>query len=127
MTEVHKGLSNKKFTRPSSLVTRDVCRKSGLLATEGCKKDLRGDCSYTEYFVDGTQPRKYCTTHAEDGLLLLPQNLYDTGTDDTNYVKIVLPEEPIITPVIPIIDNQTHTSNRSPVVVENSGPPGSER
>ena len=127
MTEVHKDLSNKKFTRPSSLVKREVCRKSGLLATDGCKKDLRGDCSYTEYFVDGTQPRKYCTTHAEDGLLLLPQNLYDTGTDDTNYVKIVLPEEPIITPVIPIIDNQTHTSNRSPVVIENSGPPGSER
>ena len=65
--------------------------------------------------------------HADDGLLLLPQNLYDTGTDDTNYVKIVLPEEPIITPVIPIIDNQTHTSNRSPVVIENSGPPGSGR
>ena len=34
-----------------------ICEESGLLASKNCSY------GYTEYFVKGTQPTKYCTSH----------------------------------------------------------------
>ena len=67
MTEVHKGLASKYFsaTRPDGVVTATVCKCSGLLPTEECKNDPRGDMTYTEYFVRGTVPREKCTCHVK--------------------------------------------------------------
>ncbi len=50
MKDVHKNLSNKRFTKPSNIVTAKICRQSGKLATNECKN------TYTEYFVSGTVP-----------------------------------------------------------------------
>lgn len=65
MRKSHSGLAGKTFseTRPSGVVTATVCRDSGLIPTEACKNDPRGDRSYTEYFVKGTVPSKSCETH----------------------------------------------------------------
>ncbi len=67
MKQVHKGLDGKTFaeTRPSNVVTATVCKCSGLLATEDCKNDPRGNQSYTEYFVKGTVPTKTCDCHVK--------------------------------------------------------------
>ena len=67
MTEVHKGLASKYFssTRPSGVVTATVCKSSGLIPTEECKNDPRGDQTYTEYFVSGTVPRETCNCHVK--------------------------------------------------------------
>ena len=67
MKQAHSGLEGKTFaeTRPSNVVTATVCRDSGLLATETCKNDPRGNRTYTEYFVKGTVPTKQCETHVE--------------------------------------------------------------
>ena len=63
MTPVHAGLEKKGWDRPSGITTATICKCSGLLATEECKNDPRGDRVYTEYFASGTAPSKYCTVH----------------------------------------------------------------
>lgn len=57
MTRVHevKGLENKKFEKPDSVVSATVCAKTGLIATEGCAE------KYTEYFEKGTVSWKKCS------------------------------------------------------------------
>lgn len=67
MKQAHSGLKGKTFAedRPDGVVTATVCRDSGLLATENCKNDPRGDRTYTEYFVKGTVPTKQCETHVK--------------------------------------------------------------
>ena len=42
MSQVHEGLENKDFTQPDGLVTVQICRDSGLRASEACLNDPRG-------------------------------------------------------------------------------------
>ena len=67
MKTIHEPLPNKKFseTRPSNVTTATICKASGKLATELCKKDPRGNQVYTEYFIKGTVPTETCTCHVE--------------------------------------------------------------
>ena len=81
MQAAHKELKNKTFaeTRPNGVVEATICRDSGLLVTEECKKDQRGSRAYTEYFVKGTAPTKTCDIHKEVTICL------DTGLIATEY------------------------------------------
>ena len=63
MKAVHKDLPNATLEKPDSVITASICKDSGLLATDLCSKDPRGNRVYTEYFVKGTVPSKTCTTH----------------------------------------------------------------
>ena len=67
MKNAHQGLAGKTFasTKPDGVVTATVCKSSGMLATDICKEDPRGDQSYTEYFVKGTVPTEQCTCHVK--------------------------------------------------------------
>lgn len=65
MSKVHENLENKAFTKPSGIVSVEVCKDSGMIPTELCKHDRRGDRTTTEYFVSGTQPKEECTMHVE--------------------------------------------------------------
>ena len=67
MKQAHTGLEGKTFAqnRPSGVTTATVCRDSGLLATDICKEDPRGDRAYTEYFTSGTTPKKQCECHVK--------------------------------------------------------------
>ncbi len=60
MTQVHKGLPSKSFERPSGIVTQNICRESGQIATHFCQK------TRTEKFVAGTEPKDYCDMHTQD-------------------------------------------------------------
>jgi penicillin-binding protein 1A len=60
------------FRPPSGLTSATICRLSGALATDSCRNavdiDEEGNVSdrstvYTEYFVNGTEPRTYCRIH----------------------------------------------------------------
>lgn len=96
MTEVHKGLESKYFssTRPEGVVAVTVCKASGLIPTEECKNDPRGDQTYTEYFVRGTVPTESCNCHVkvkicnETGLLANE----NACTDVTEKVFITRPD-----------------------------------
>ena len=64
MDRVHYGLTDIGFAQPDSVVSEQICRKSGKLAIPGvCDSDPRGSAVYTEYFEDGTAPTEYCDHH----------------------------------------------------------------
>ncbi|MBR3888233.1 MAG: penicillin-binding protein [Clostridia bacterium] len=63
MQKVHSGLPSKQFEKPSGVVTCEVCLDSGLLATDLCRNDRRGDRTTTEYFTKDTIPTEECGTH----------------------------------------------------------------
>lgn len=65
MQEVHKDLPAAKFEKPAGVVTREVCKDSGLLATDACKADDRGSRVITEIFnsKNGSIPTKKCNIH----------------------------------------------------------------
>lgn len=61
--EISAGQQYKDFTRPSSIVEASVCRDSGLVATDACRKDPRGDRTITDIFASGSVPTATCTVH----------------------------------------------------------------
>lgn len=59
MSQVHAELPNESFTRPSGIVTAQICSKSGKLPIAGlCDGHTR-----TEYFAEGTVPTESCDVH----------------------------------------------------------------
>ncbi|MBR3288605.1 MAG: transglycosylase domain-containing protein [Lachnospiraceae bacterium] len=107
MQTVHASFKDPKFEKPAAIIQRKVCRKSGLLATDGCEHDLRGNCAYTEYFIDGTQPRTRCGLHTALGTINMPKKYIDQISDDTNYLT---PNFDVV-PIIPEITESAPASN----------------
>ena len=65
MQQVHADLPNKDFDKPASgLETVTICRDSGLLCTDACHADSRGDRAVTVTVATGTAPTESCTLHA---------------------------------------------------------------
>ncbi len=59
MDAIHKGLPYRDFPRPQNgIVTATVCKKSGDLPTDACD-----DGTITLQFLEGTEPKTYCTYH----------------------------------------------------------------
>lgn len=65
MEKIHEDLPDATFERPSAVIDVEVCRDSGLIATEACKNDLRGSRVITEIFnsKNGTIPKTTCEVH----------------------------------------------------------------
>ncbi|MBE6538810.1 MAG: transglycosylase [Ruminococcaceae bacterium] len=72
MTKLHQsyiddaangGAALRTFGTPSNVIKATYCKDSGLLMTDACRADPRGNRAETGYFVAGTQPNSYCTTH----------------------------------------------------------------
>ncbi len=57
------GTEVKAFEESSGIIARTVCKDSGLLMTEACKKDPRGNRAQTGYYAVGAAPTKFCKTH----------------------------------------------------------------
>lgn len=67
MERVHKYKNVKRalFKRPEDIVSRQICTKCGNLAVPGlCDKSGEEDVVRTEYFEQGTEPKKNCRCHA---------------------------------------------------------------
>lgn len=68
MERVHieLGLEKKTFTMPNTIVTANICTKSGKLAVEGlCNHYIDGDSTRVEYFAKGTEPTEKCDVHVK--------------------------------------------------------------
>ena len=65
MSQIHEGLEAKSFSKPSSGLERvEVCSDSGLLPTDACRADIRGESHVrTVEVAAGTAPRESCTLH----------------------------------------------------------------
>ncbi|MDF2865999.1 MAG: glycosyl transferase family 51 [Clostridia bacterium] len=75
MNAINTGKTVKQFERPASIVNASVCKVSGLVATDACRNDPRGDQTATDIFAVGSVPTKTCDIHksvsicSETGLL----------------------------------------------------------
>jgi len=66
MEDIHreKGLEDKEFEMPDSIIKANICTKSGKLAVAGlCDEAEGGSTVVTEYFAKGTVPTEKCTSH----------------------------------------------------------------
>ena len=63
MKRVHEGLERKDFNSASGMTKVSVCADSGMLATEACTKDLRGNRTRTVSVDSETAPKETCTMH----------------------------------------------------------------
>lgn len=72
MTRLHEKYINeaendgtplKTFYEASGIVKATYCKDSGLLMTDACRADPRGNRAETGYFSEDNVPRTYCTTH----------------------------------------------------------------
>lgn len=82
MSRVHEGLPDKGFERPEGIVSVSVCRKSGMLPTEGCYLDYRGSSVRSELFMAGTEPKSHCSVHTAWGAVIPPEGEEGKYTDD---------------------------------------------
>lgn len=112
----------KTFETPKTVITATYCVDSGLLMTDACKKDPRGSRAEIGYFVRGTEPTTYCTTHmlvdydkitngiavpgcpSEDviqvGLLNVYREFpYNIKVTDSGYTAMVIPEDYVYTAI----------------------------
>lgn len=63
MSRIHEDLEIIDFEEPDDIVYASVCQDSGLVATEACKCDPRGDRTITDMFAAGTVPTETCDVH----------------------------------------------------------------
>lgn len=64
MEEIHKDLEYRSFPEaPSNIVTLTLCSDCGLLATEACKNEARGDRTFEAEVQDSAAPTEECTCH----------------------------------------------------------------
>ena len=65
MQQVHQDLPNKDFEKTSEgLTTVKVCADSGMLCTDACSADLRGNRAVSVVVAVGTEPTEPCTLHS---------------------------------------------------------------
>lgn len=81
MREIHEDLDSAKFDVPDNITRVKICKSSGLLATEDCENAINGDCSYTEVYVSGTQPKKTCTTHVKALVCEVSKDVYELANE----------------------------------------------
>lgn len=67
MTKVHESILQsgdvKSFEVASGVVQASFCADSGLLCTDACRADLRGNREQTGWFTAATVPQEGCKTH----------------------------------------------------------------
>lgn len=65
MQKIHQNKAVTDFPMPENIVKKRICVYSGKIATETCTHDPRGDASFEEYFIKGTEPKDtdLCDVH----------------------------------------------------------------
>lgn len=63
MNSINGGKEIKYFEKPASIIETKICQTSGLLATDACRNDIRGNQEITAMCASDTIPTEYCTLH----------------------------------------------------------------
>ncbi|MEG1705194.1 MAG: transglycosylase domain-containing protein [Clostridia bacterium] len=130
LKEITKGQEVKQFPRPSEIVNGSICKVSGLVATDACKSDPRGNQTITDIFASGTIPTATCNIHKsvsicpDSGLLVTkfcpkPTNKSFITRD---YVPDIKPSDWGF--MVPIATCNIHTKAPEPIVPESPVIPG---
>jgi len=89
MREIHRGLPQRSFQRPSSgIMDITVCRRSGRLRTENCNEG-----EVTLPFLEGTVPNQYCDIHRASSPFQprIPVTTTRFGVDDSRLMDSLSP------------------------------------
>lgn len=95
MQQVHEGLENKSFSKPSTGLTKvTICKDSGLLAGEACYADPRQDRVYDVYVASGTEPTETCNLHVirdycREGDCLAGENCPESSVEQRAYLDYI--------------------------------------
>jgi penicillin-binding protein 1A len=89
MRDIHNGLPQKNFTRPSGIADAAVCRGSGLLMTDSCTQG-----AVWLPFLEGTVPARYCDIHGSTDTLQGPRLTSPTTTGLGNMDTSILDDIP---------------------------------
>ncbi len=68
MQTIHEGETIKTISEPNGIVKRTICQISGRVASKSCSN------TRVDYFKEGTQPMKYCSSHSSYGSSLGDDN-----------------------------------------------------
>ena len=72
MSGLHSGLPDKQFAQPTGLKQVTVCKDSGLLVTDYCKQDIRGENRViSDYVFAEDAPTEYCTVHTGESTVTI--------------------------------------------------------
>ena len=63
MNKINSGKDVKYFDRPDTITEVQICQTSGLLATDACRNDVRGNQEITDICATDTIPTQYCNLH----------------------------------------------------------------
>jgi len=119
MRDIHNGLPQKSFPRPSGVSDAGVCRASGLLAREACPQTI-----YLP-FLAGTVPNHYCDMHGAGATARLPSTtstqINELGNIDTSFLDNI-PRPTLQLDLFPELQNTPNQNNRktTPPVTLNS-------
>ena len=97
MTRLHKKYISsgaETFNKTDSIISFEYCRDSGMIATEACKKDPRGDRRETGYFTKGSVPTEECSCHVLVRYDTVNGGVATSGCSyaDTEYVGLITVE-----------------------------------
>ncbi|MCL2185423.1 MAG: PBP1A family penicillin-binding protein [Treponema sp.] len=112
MREIHRGLPQKGFSRPSSgVIDITVCRKSGRLRTPNCNEG-----EVTLPFLEGTIPSMYCDIHSDAAQQIrLPISSTMFGINDSSLLDSLPPMPTLPLDLFPELQSpppRNNTQNR---------------
>ena len=120
MRNIHSGLNNAKFEKPSWIQTEIICANSGGIANSGCTN------TYEEYFLWGTKPHN-CTEHSGNKVTTKHNQDEQSNESNQNVFNDDLTLDPDLENEIPttntstnITTNTTLDSNRTNTTNTNS-------
>lgn len=116
MEIVHEGLENRAYDVPGELVTYQVCRDCGKLATADCAIDIRGNHAQSFRLLSGDGPTERCTCHVPVQICIDSPIMKADGTPSGYYHKAgeFCPEESVKT--VTLVDYHRELATPSVVV-----------
>lgn len=76
LSQLSEGKSDPGFQKPTDVIEVEVCADSGLLPTEWCKNDIRGDRTVSIMLATEDVPTTYCNIHVEESICVTDGSMH---------------------------------------------------
>lgn len=92
------------FEKPAGVVSASYCLDSGMIPTDLCRADQRGNRTATALYIDGTQPKQYCTNHVSVKVNKLNGKLANANTPSVLVENRVFIKKDYVAPGVDVAD-----------------------